>query len=469
MFWKRKDKKEHFVEDKTVRRARMVKRLKWLSAILAVILLCLIGWIAFSASKAMNNISDSGFKIGQIFTKTDLKSTNGRTNILLLGNGGSNHPGGQLTDTNILLIYDNNTKKVAMVSFPRDLYVPIANSGEKNKLNYAYAYGEMNKDKTGGGGAAAKQTIETVAGVPVHYYVEVDFVGFKDIVDSLGGVTVDVEKAINDPYYPKDYFDADGTYHKTDAYSPFSLAAGRQFMDGTTALKYARSRYTTSDFDRSERQQKLIAAIKDKALSAGVLSNPKKITDLLSAIGNHFRTDLNASEVKTLVSLVKNISPDQISHQVVDNGESGLLKADTSRGGYYLVPKKGNFSEIQALVKNIFTDGKTMATTEGAATETSVQSVKQASGKVELYNGSGVDGQARAMAPKLEKYGIKITTLKTTSEIYEHSVLYDFTGGKDQATIKAIKKIIPDIPVISRSGENSNADFRLIIGEDYVK
>ncbi len=110
-----------------------------------------------------------------------------------------------------------------------------------------------------------------------------------------------------------------------------------------------------------------------------------------------------------------------------------------------------------------------MATTEGAATETSVQSVKQASGKVELYNGSGVDGQARAMAPKLEKYGIKITTLKTTSEIYEHSVLYDFTGGKDQATIKAIKKIIPDIPVISRSGENSNADFRLIIGEDYVK
>lgn len=453
--------------DPAARRAILVKRLKWLSAILAVILLCLIGWIAYSATKAMNNISDSGFKIGQIFAKTNLKSTNGRTNIILLGNGGSNHPGGQLTDTNILFIYDHNSKKVAMVSFPRDLYVSVANGGGKNKLNYAYAYGEMDKTKTGGGGATVKKTLESVAGVPIHYYIEVDFVGFKEIVDALGGVSVDVEKAIKDPYYPKDYFDSDGNYFKTDAYNPFSLAAGKQYLDGTTALKYARSRYSTSDFDRSARQQKLIAAIKDKALSVGVLSNPKKLTDLMTAVGNHFRTDLNTSEVKSLVSLVKNISQDQITRQVVDNGAGGLLKADSSLGGYYLVPRKGNFSEVQSLVSNIFKDdNSTTLSDEGS---TNIQSLSKANGSVELYNGTGVEGQARIMAPKLEKLGIKITALKSSSEVYDHSVLYDFTGGKDQATIKAIKQLISDIPVITRSQENQNSDFRLIIGEDYVK
>jgi len=468
MFWKkRREKIEHYPEDKAIRRARVVKHLKWLSAVLAVILLCLIGWIAFSASKAMNNISDSGFKIGQIFTKTNLKSTNGRTNIILLGNGGSNHPGGQLTDTNILLVYDQNTKKAAMVSFPRDLFVTIAKGGGKNKLNYAYAYGELNIDKTGGGAVTAKETMESIAGVPIHYYVEVDFVGFKDIVDSLGGVTVNVDKAINDPYYPKDYFDDDGNYHKTDAYSPFKIAVGKQYLDGTTALKYARSRETTSDFDRSQRQQKLISAIKDKALSIGVLTNPKKLTDLLSAISNHFKTDLNASEMKSLASLVKNLSSDRVEHAVVDNGNSGLLVSSTSSAGaYILLPKKGNYSDIQALVKNVLSSSSTAESLESSSASTEL--IQDASGSVELYNGSGVDGQARAMAPKLEKLGIQITTLKTTSEVYEKSVLYDFTGGKDKATVKAIKALIPGIPVISRSGEANKADFRLIIGEDYV-
>lgn len=439
--------------------------------ILGILLAMIIGatvWVCLSAAHALDNITNGNFSLKQIFEKTELDNDNGRTNILLLGNGGSNHPGGQLTDTNIILSYDANANQAAMISFPRDLYVDIANGGGEGRLNEAYAYGETNQEKTGGGGQVAMDTISEISGVPIHYYAEVDFVGLKELVDALGGVSVNVETAINDPYYPKDYFDEEGNYYKTDAYNPFYLDAGVQELDGTTALKYARSRETTSDFDRAGRQQKLLMAIRDKALSLGILSNPTKVVEIIDILGEHMKTDMDVTELKALMSVAKGLDMDNIKREVVDNGESGLLRSTTSSAGaYILLPADGTFSAIQEMVQNIFSSSSSSTDDDGEVA--GAQTSAYGEGIVEIYNGTGVSGVARKLAPELREKGLTVESLKTSSEVRNNTVLYDYTSGYDTASVKAIKALVPNAEVISRSDGPDNLDFKLILGQDYIK
>lgn len=439
--------------------------------ILGILLAMIIGatvWVCLSAAHALDNITNGNFSLKQIFEKTELDNDNGRTNILLLGNGGSNHPGGQLTDTNIILNYDANANQAAMISFPRDLYVDIANGGGEGRLNEAYAYGETNQEKTGGGGQVAMDTISEISGVPIHYYAEVDFVGLKELVDALGGVSVNVETAINDPYYPKDYFDEEGNYYKTDAYNPFYLDAGVQELDGTTALKYARSRETTSDFNRAGRQQKLLMAIRDKALSLGILSNPTKVVEIIDILGEHMKTDMDVTELKALMSVAKGLDMDNIKREVVDNGESGLLRSTTSSAGaYILLPVDGTFSAIQEMVQNIFNSSSSSTDDDGEVA--GAQTSAYGEGIVEIYNGTGVSGVARKLAPELREKGLTVESLKTSSEVRNNTVLYDYTSGYDTASVKAIKALVPNAEVISRSDGPDNLDFKLILGQDYIK
>ena len=140
-------------------------------------------------------------------------------------------------------------------------------------------------------------------GIPIHYWVKIDFDGFKDLVDAIGGIDINVEKAIYDPNYPKD-----GTY----LYEPFSISAGQQHLDGNTSLKYARSRYTTSDFDRADRQQQIIYAIKEKALQTETILNREKISQILESLKNNIETNITIKELLTLGSLAGDYSSDKI-------------------------------------------------------------------------------------------------------------------------------------------------------------
>jgi len=438
---------------------RKTKKIIALSLLIILgVIAAIVGWVGYSASNALDKITDGDFSLRQFFQNTTLKNENGRTNILLLGNGGSNHPGGQLTDTNILLSYDHNRKQAAMISFTRDLQVKIADSGEVNKLNYAYAYGEKNS-KTTSGGEAAKKTVSNISGVEVHYYALVDFIGFRELVDTMGGVTVNVEKAIKDPYYPKDYFDEQGNYHKTDAYSPFNLSAGVQKLDGTTALKYARSRETTSDFDRAARQQKLIMAIRDKALSLGILSNPKKVVDIIDVLGNHMRTDMSVTELKELITLSKDLDMGNIKREVISTGENGLLvSTKNSSGQYVLLPKDGTFAQIKTLVREIF----------GTTEEADTPETGTADGTIEVYNGTGTAGLARLLAPKLREKGFEIVALKTATAPRDDSILYDYTSGNSASAVAIIKSLVPEVTVIKRMDSTETLDFKLILGKNYT-
>ncbi len=450
-------KKINSVEGEKKRKTKKIVALSLL--ILLGIIAAIVGWVGYSASNALDKITDGDFSLKQFFQSTTLKNEDGRTNILLLGNGGSNHPGGQLTDTNLLLSYDHNKKQAAMISFPRDLQVKIANSNETNKLNYAYAYGEKNS-KTTSGGEAAKKTVSNISGVEVHYYAIIDFIGFRELVDTLGGVTVNVEKAINDPYYPKDFFDAQGNYRKTNDYSPFYLKAGVQKLDGATALKYARSRETTSDFDRAARQQKLIMAMRDKALSLGILSNPKKVVDIIEVLGNHLRTDMSVTELKEFITLAKDLDMGNIRREVISTGENSLLvSTKNSSGQYVLLPKDGTFAQIKVLVREIFGN----AENEGGV---SVSGVIE--GKIEVHNGTGTAGLARLLAPKLREKGFTVTSLKTATAARDDSILYDYTSGNSEAAVAMIKSLVPEVTVIKRIDNAETLDFKLILGKNYT-
>jgi len=276
-------------------------------------------------------------------------------NILLLGMRGTDHQkdqggGNYLSDTNILLSIRPEEKKAAMLSIPRDLFATIDGFG-KNRINASYA---LNLEKYKDGDKAAEKTIEDfekILGVDIQYYVKIDFVGFEKTIDILGGVDINIEKSFTDSEYP------DLNY----GYQTISFEKGLEHMDGDRALKFVRSRHGNggegSDFARAKRQQQILSATKDKALSFSTLLNPIKINRLIASVGDHVRTDMELNQAMELFNLCKDISSDQIINQVIDNSNNGLLYSTrTEQGAYVLIPNKGedDFSEIQELARNIF-------------------------------------------------------------------------------------------------------------------
>lgn len=274
----------------------------------------------------------------------------GNTNILLLGTGGGDHDGADLTDTIILASIDQENNIIPMLSLPRDFYVDLEELDNWSRINQIYEMGSKKYDSETGI-RLLEEAVEDITGVEIHYYVKINFQGFKDIVDSLGGVDINVENAIHDPYYP-----LDGTIQ----YQTFDLAAGLQTLDGETSLKYVRSRKTTSDFDRSKRQQKLLFAIKETALSKDVLLNPGKITGLYNAASQNFETNLSLRQIIELAKLSETIGKDNISTHVITDDPTrcgGFLyvpERDLFGGAFVLVPIGNNYDFIHQYIDLIF-------------------------------------------------------------------------------------------------------------------
>ncbi len=159
----------------------------------------------------------------------------------------------------IVISIDPVNKSLSMLSIPRDLSVQIPDYNENNRINAAHLLGDA-RDYPGGGPALAKKTVQYTLGIPIQYYVRVNFEGFQKLVDLVGGITINVEAPIHDEKFP------DANY----GFMTVDIPAGVQKMDGVTALQYARVRHGSSDFHRARRQQQVLLAIKDKALSLDI-------------------------------------------------------------------------------------------------------------------------------------------------------------------------------------------------------
>lgn len=416
-------------------------------AVILVFSLIILGFVSFfgfkvyEAAKKIIGFNSSGGAPGilGILNPSELKGEgSGRINILLLGIGGENWPGGQLTDTIIVVSIDSKNKDVAMLSVPRDLYVKIPDNGS-SKINTAHAYAEDRKE--GSGPEVIKETVSGALGIPIHYFVRVDFSGFKEIIDNLGGITVNVQEDLYDPLFPNG--DATG-------YDPFYIEKGVHEMDGETALKYARSRQTTSDFDRARRQQEILLAIKEKSLSLSTLLNPKKTSEMIDLLGDHIKTDIQVWEASKLAEISKDIEKDHVVTKVIDNGNNGLLVSSMIDGMYVLVPKSGDLEEIQSYVHSIFTDAY----------------LSDEKATIEISNGTSASGLAYRLGKLLSLYNYYVVKITDADEGNQYqTVIYDYTNGKKPYTISYLENRF-GVKAESVSGQ-SQTDIRIVVGYDY--
>lgn len=420
--------------------------LKWTILTLLAIILGVGAWIGVTAYRSINKITaDSGngnfLSFFDDISKRAIKGeSDGRTNILLLGNGGANHPGGGLSDTMIVVSINWQSKKMAFISLPRDLWVQVSGNGY-SKLNAAFAYGNQNPKTTGGGGKVASDTISTILGLPIHYYISVDFEGFQKMVDKVGGVDILVEKDLYDPLFP--------AANMVD-YAPFKITAGLHHMDGVTALKYARSRETTSDFDRSRRQEQVLIAIKEKMLSSETLANPIKITELLNILGSHVRTSFGVNEMRSLWDEIKGVDTQNIVNKVFDTATGGPLIAQSGdERGYIIIPKKGigNYTDLQKIAQNIFSQ------------ETTIDK----DFKIEILNATAKAGLATQISQLLQSYGYQVTKVGNASAKLQETIVYNCVGKSADTTAKDLAQTLK-ATVKSRTTCN-NIDIQIVLGQ----
>jgi len=301
------------------------------------------------------------------------KTEDEKINVLLLGIGGGNHDGPLLTDTIIFASIDPKSQKITMITIPRDLWVPEL----KQKINYAYASGEV-KQK-GGGLKLTKAVVGKIVGQDIDYGFRVDFNGFIKAVDEVGGITINVERSFEDPEYPisgKEAetcgFDGDEFEKRATAEAQFEafpcryeylkFEEGSQVMDGATALKYVRSRHAIgpegTDFARSKRQEKVIAALREKVISAGTFLNPLTLVSLYDVFRDSIDTDIQKEEYDDFVKLAQKLQNAEMKNYVLDYGDDeegreGLLVnpqiTDEYNLQWVLIPRtgNGNYTEIQ--------------------------------------------------------------------------------------------------------------------------
>lgn len=340
------------------------------------------------------------------------RSTDGRVNILLLGNAGGVHDGGQLTDTIMVASYNLKTNKVYLISLPRDIWL----TDIKGKINSVYEIGESRAKSSGL--SLSKKTIGDILGLPIHYGVRVDFSGFTKAVDLLGGIDVIVEKSFEDSLYPIEGRENDlcGLEEKEMDFSPdeakklnidpgkrvilklkdgkiatdsaepdkgyqyfscryetVSFTAGQTHMDGAIALKFVRSRMGTnsegSDFARSHRQQLVLESFRKKALSLQTFSSPSKVSTLFTTFGQSFETDVPAGDMPALFGLTKKVG--QTQNLVLSTDGSALLTHPPQGdfgGAWVLVPKLKNYDEIHKFIQKVLREEVSIESSGSART-----------------------------------------------------------------------------------------------------
>ncbi|MGB9911680.1 MAG: LCP family protein [Microgenomates group bacterium] len=270
------------------------------------------------------------------------------TNILILGIGGENHPGKDLTDTIIFISLNPSAKNILLLSIPRDIWIPQW----RIKINSVYHYKGLQE---------TKNTIEEIIGQKPDYGIIVDFNIFKKIIDFLGGIEVDVERSFDDYKYPiagKENDLCNGDPEFKCRYEHVHFEAGKQLMDGETALKFVRSRNASgeegTDFARAQRQQKVILAIKNKILSFEFLSSPRKVIQLIKLINLNIKTDIPPQDYWQLLKLGitiknKNIKTAILNDQFLINPKN-KEKYDNQ---WVLIPKKEDWQDVKKYVNEL--------------------------------------------------------------------------------------------------------------------
>lgn len=383
-----------------------------------------------------------------------------RVNFLVLGMGGVGHEGPYLTDTLIVASFQPSTRRLALLSVPRDLLVPVGDLGWR-KVNSINAFGEL--ASSGRGGEFTRDALENILGLDIPYYVRIDFDAFREIIDGVGGIDVFVERSFTDHTYPTSDFGV----------QTVSFEKGWQKMDGATALRFARSRHGTNgegnDFARSKRQQRVIAALKGKALSAKTFTNPSAIADTLSALHTNVTTNLGLGEILRLARLTGDPSTRlgaglgalDVTSTILNNGPDSPLIDTVWNGAYVLVPKNDDWSGLRTAARDVFTS----SVSAGSPPEPAKTPLAK---KVEIRNGTERSGMARDKATTLAGLGFEVIRIgNADNSTYSKTLIFAASGSAPG--LDALKKAFPGATVRTGAPQppaTVGADFVVILGAD---
>jgi len=357
-------------------------------------------------------------------------------NVLLLGSDRPSTEGVGLTDVIIVASINPDIPSVSLLSIPRDLYVWIPSHGF-NKLNTAYHRGERD-EYPGGGPGMIKATIEYNLGIRVHYYAWVGFDGFIKITDTLGGVDVAVECPLSDTFP-----DPDSPTGQTDV----DWLPGIHHLDGKHALWYARSRWSTHDFDRNRRQQQVLRGLYSQIVTLDIIP---KIPQLWGALEETVSTDLGLDELLYLGAIGSRLDMANVSSNFVGRG---VLQTWTApNGAYVLVPY---YDALGSLVE------------EALAPPASARAQRSAF-RVEVWNASK-EGLGHVAAARLRWEGLEVTSVTRVEGDYPRTQIWDFTTTAKGSPISHLMRLygryVSD--VVSQPTEDRQVDFRIILGADY--
>jgi LCP family protein required for cell wall assembly len=393
------------------------KKKRWIIVVTSTLAIFLIGGgvFAWRTGMTLDKISNGESGLLSSLVKSlpgvDNKligEEEGQVNIALLGMRGEGvEGGGLLADTIMVVGIRPAENKISIISLPRDLYVNDPGTQDKSKINAVHAYGEA-KGK-GQGMKDMEAILSDVTGLHITYAASINFEGFKKLVDTVGGIPFHLDESFSesiqfmgldseqDCSYKTGYTvpvyeikngvkvqkygskiikrkspgpDQSPTYvhsfrlctrkaitkEDLECGGNFTLPAGDLTLNGDQALCLARSRATSSDFERAKRQQLIMQGIKNKLMSAGTLTDFGKLNDILNNLGDNVRTDLQAWEMKRFYDVYMGMTNPQIYQRVLENSEEGLLyHPENGTAGYILLPLGDNYNRIHDMAKNIFT------------------------------------------------------------------------------------------------------------------
>lgn len=431
------------------------------SLVTGLFILVIGGFLGAKGYLNLNKVLKGGG--GAAALETDVDPTklrgegDGRINVLLLGKGGPGHTAPDLTDTLLVASVDPIHKEAALLSIPRDLYVK--SPAGQSKINSVYANAKSAsldranknsnskaKDAENAGVAAIQTTVEQSLGIPIHYYVMVDFIAFQKAIDTVGGVTIDVKKPLYDPSVAWE-----------NNNNPLLAATGLQNFNGKKALLYARSRNGSErgDFDRTERQREILLGLKSKVLSVGTFANPIKINQLVSNFGDHAQSNLSTDEVLRLYSLAKDIDGSKVASIGLADPPNDYVVTDNVNGLSIVRPRAGlfDFSEIQSYVRNSLKDGF----------------LRKENATILVLNGTETTGLAAKKAAELKAFGYNLAEpADAPTKTYQKTTVINLKGDAKKYTRHYLEQrfdvtsvtALPD-PAI----QPGTADFVIIIGQ----
>ncbi|MBI2436577.1 MAG: LCP family protein [Candidatus Magasanikbacteria bacterium] len=473
----------NFLHRKTLYPEQKPRQKKWLflSILILIIVLSISGYASANKHKNFDPIDydpvtlepkkPEGLfkKISYLVFKKETKlegHKDDRINMLLLGIGGPGHEGPYLSDTIMLASIRPSHNDIALISIPRDMAIEIPGYGVQ-KINHANAYGE--KEKENWGAAFATEVIKKEFKIDIPYYIRLDFKAFEEIIDEVGGVRIDVDRAFTDYMYPA----------PNELYQTLIFKQGPQTMNGDTALKFVRSRHGNnsegSDFARAARQQKVILALKEKLLSFSTLSNPLRIKNVMDSLERHMTTNMEFDEILSFTKIARGLNTNEIRTLVLDTSVGGYLINTTGADNAWLLsPRTGNYEEISSAIQNIFEN--TEISTPHIDTTPIQEKPSYKDVTIEIQNGTWNAGLAARLKQRLideEFYVEDIGNVDPEIKPIDQSGIYVVSSKNSTKVLQtladklhiSIRKDEP-VPLIKTA---TTTDILIVVGNDFVE